>query len=138
MTNIAASVLARLLTLSKDRKEDYQLLLLRYADERLLHRISVSSHASLFVLKGATLFTLWTGRAHRATRDIDRLGFGESTESHILNVFTDVLTQPADDAVRFDLGSPSVEPIREDQTYGGVRIKVLARIGNAKFPVWKL
>ncbi len=82
MTNIAASVLARLLKLSKDRKEDYQLLLLRYANERLLHRISVSSHASRFVLKGAALFTLWTGRAHRATRDIDRLGFGESTESH--------------------------------------------------------
>jgi hypothetical protein len=72
--NIAASVRARLQRLAEQRREDFQLLLTRYANERLLHRLSVSPHASQFILKGAALFTLWTGRAHRATRDLDLLG----------------------------------------------------------------
>lgn len=57
-TNIGASVRAKLLRLSKDRREDYQLLLARYANERLLYRLSVSPHAPAFVLKGAALFTV--------------------------------------------------------------------------------
>ena len=73
----AASVRAQLLKLSKQRNEDHQLILLRYANERLLFRVAASRHAGQFVLKGASLFVLWTGRAHRPTRDIDLLGFGE-------------------------------------------------------------
>lgn len=41
---IAASVRQRLLNLAKARKEDYNLVLTRYALERFLHRISRSEH----------------------------------------------------------------------------------------------
>lgn len=106
---------------------------MRYANERLLHRLSVSPHAEQFVLKGAALFTLWTGRAHRATRDLDLLDFGDPAESRIRQVFADVLRIPVDDdAVVFDPASLQVGPIREDQDYGGVRVELEARIGNAK------
>ena len=131
--NVSASVRARLLKLSKERKEDHQLLLVRYANERLLHRLSLSPHAEQFVLKGAALFTLWTGRAHRATRDLDLLGFGDPAESRMRQVFADVIRMPVDDdAVVFDSASLQVGPIREDQDYGGVRVELEARIGNAK------
>jgi hypothetical protein len=40
--------------------EDFQLLLTRYANERLLVRLAASRHNSQFVLKGAALFTVWT------------------------------------------------------------------------------
>ena len=77
MTNVpkdmGASVRARLLRLARERGEDFQLVLVRYANERLLYRLAKSAHAARFVLKGAALFTLWTGRAHRATRDLDLL-----------------------------------------------------------------
>ena len=69
--DVAASVRARLLRLARERDEDVQLMLTRYANERLLFRLASSRHAQRFVLKGAALFTLWTGRPHRATRDID-------------------------------------------------------------------
>lgn len=132
-TNIGASVRAKLLKLSKERREDYQLLLARYANERLLHRLSVSPYASAFVLKGAALFTLWTGRAHRATRDIDLLGFGEPTEARLRVVFEEVLRlDVVDDGVRFDAASLEVGPIREDQEYGGVRITLRAQIATAQ------
>ena len=59
--NIGASVRARLLRLARERGEDFQLVLIRYANERFLYRLANSSHGSRFVLKGAALFTLWTG-----------------------------------------------------------------------------
>ncbi len=132
-TNIGASVRGRLLKLAKERREDYQLLLARYANERLLHRLSVSPYASAFVLKGAALFTLWTGRAHRATRDLDLLGFGEPTEVRLRAIFEEVLGLAVDDdGVRFDVASLEVGPIREDQEYGGVRITLRADIAGAR------
>ena len=63
-TEIGASVRARLLRLSQERGEDFQLLLSRYANERLLYRLGVSEQGSKFILKGAALFTLWTGKPH--------------------------------------------------------------------------
>lgn len=55
----SASVLARLLNRSRNTGENYNLLLSRFAIERLLYRLSVSPHAGNFVLKGALLFALW-------------------------------------------------------------------------------
>lgn len=76
--DIGASVRARLLHLAHEQKEDFQLVLIRYANERLLFRLASSHHAQNFVLKGAALFTLWTGKPHRATRDLDLLSFGNT------------------------------------------------------------
>ncbi|RKZ16995.1 nucleotidyl transferase AbiEii/AbiGii toxin family protein [bacterium] len=131
--DIGASVRARLLQISRERREDYQLVLTRYANERLLYRLSVSPYADRFVLKGATLFTLWTGVPHRATRDVDLLGLGDPSERHIRSVFAEILTLDVqDDGVLFDLDSLAAGPIREDQAYGGTRAAVIARIAGAK------
>lgn len=56
--NIAVSVRARLLNLAKERGEDFQHVLTRYANERLLYRLASSPHTDKFVLKGATLFAV--------------------------------------------------------------------------------
>ena len=79
--DIGASVRARLSRLSRERAEDFQLVLTRYANERLLFRLGSSRHAPRFVLKGAALFTLWTGRPHRATRDL-RPQEDDATNNH--------------------------------------------------------
>jgi hypothetical protein len=57
--NLSASILARLLTLARQRGDDYSLLLNRFAMERLLARLSTSLYADRFLLKGALLFALW-------------------------------------------------------------------------------
>jgi hypothetical protein len=61
---MAASVRARLAQLAVRHGYDFQQVLTSFAIERLLFRLSVSAHASSFVLKGATLFTLWEGFPH--------------------------------------------------------------------------
>jgi hypothetical protein len=56
---------------------DPNLVLTRYATERLLYRLSRSRHADRFVLKGALLLLVWLGETIRPTRDADLLGFGD-------------------------------------------------------------
>lgn len=131
--DIAASVRARLLHLAKARGDDFQLLLTRYASERLLYRLSKSKHASSFVLKGAALFALWTEKPHRATRDVDLLGFGDATFLRIRSVLVDVIgTRVDDDGLVFDASSLEIGPIREEQEYGGIRAVLIARLAAAK------
>lgn len=130
---VGASVRARLLQLARERGEDFQLVLTRYANERLLFRLASSAHAQQFVLKGASLFTLWTGKPHRATRDLDLLGFGIPGEEHVRQVFAEILALDVpDDGMRFDLDTLAVGLIREEQEYGGVRVELVARVTNAQ------
>ena len=53
--NVAASVQARLLQLSRNSKLSLQDLLERYCTERLLYQLANSPHRSRFILKGAML-----------------------------------------------------------------------------------
>lgn len=78
-SNLGASVRQRLLNLAKERDEDFDLVLTRFALERLLYRIAVSEHAGKFILKGAMLVAVWLPDAFRATRDLDLLGSGDAS-----------------------------------------------------------
>lgn len=71
--NVAASVRQRLLNLSKASGEPFDLVLVRYALERFLFRLSISPFADQFVLKGALLYVVWGNDSYRPTRDGDRL-----------------------------------------------------------------
>lgn len=130
--NLPASILARLLTLAKQRGDDYSLLLNRFALERLLLRISTSPHANRFLLKGALLFALWYDDPHRPTRDADLLGFGPDDEANLTATFRDIAAMHSGDGIVFDPESVKADAIREDNTYGGTRITLVARIGNAR------
>jgi hypothetical protein len=131
--NVVASVRQRLLNRSRETGEDFQQLLTRYAIERLLYRVGASEHAGRFVLKGAMLFALWTGQMHRPTRDLDLLGFGDGSAATLLAVFRDLCAADAgDDGLDFLGDRLAVEPIREDQEYGGQRLRLEVRLGNAR------
>ncbi|HWO26514.1 MAG TPA: nucleotidyl transferase AbiEii/AbiGii toxin family protein [Kofleriaceae bacterium] len=133
LKDVGASVRARLLRLARERGDNYQLLLTRYASERLLYRLARSRHGVSFILKGATLFTVWTGHPYRATRDVDLLGSGDPSEARIAAVFAEVLAFDVDDdGVVFDAGSLEVSSIREDQEYGGLRVEIMARVTAAQ------
>jgi hypothetical protein len=131
----SASVLARLLNRSRGTGENYNLLLSRFAIERLLYRLSVSPHAGNFVLKGALLFALWYDTPHRPTKDADLLGFGADDAKTLRATFEAVGAIDADDGVRYDTDSIRIAPIRDDNTYGGLRLTLLAFIGSARLPV---
>jgi nucleotidyltransferase AbiEii toxin of type IV toxin-antitoxin system len=127
-----ASVLTRLLDLARQRGDDYSLLLNRFGLERLLDRLSRSRHADRFLLKGALLFSLWYDQSHRPTRDADLLGFGADDTDHLRRTFRELAAIDLDDGIVFDPDSVRTEPIREDNAYGGIRVRLVGRIGSAR------
>jgi len=134
--NISASVRARLLNLAKTQGEEFQSTLIRFGIERILYRLSQSPHNDMFVLKGATLFVLWTGKIHRPTQDIDLLGRGSTDSGRLRAIFESVCEQPvADDGLRFLADTIQVTNVREDEQYDGNRITLVAVLGNARIPI---
>ena len=133
--NIGASVRARLLRIARQRGQLFELVLTRYAIERLLYRLSQSAHADRFVLKGAMLLMTWFDEPFRGTRDLDLLGYGDPTPESVLEVFREVLGREGPDGVRFDASGVQIDRIREDNDYGGLRIRTTAEIGGARIAV---
>ncbi len=134
--NMAASVRSRLTTLAHIEGEEPEYLLTRYALERLLYRLGRSAYANTFILKGALLFVLWEGHPHRATRDLDLLGFGPHNVTHIEQVFKELCMLPVeDDGLTFLPDTVHARPIREQQEYGGVRVLLQAQLGTARLRV---
>lgn len=132
-TPAAHSARQRLLEQCRATGEDYSLLLTRFGIERLLYRLSCSEHVEQFVLKGAMLFAAWTGRIHRPTRDLDLLGFGDPSAERLVLIFRRLCHTPVEeDGLRFDAETAMCEPIRDDQEYGGLRVKLLGFLGKAR------
>lgn len=132
-----ASVFQRLRNLARERGEDVSALLAQYAIERLLYRVSRSSHADRFVLKGAMLFRAWTGALHRPTQDVDLLGFGDAQPVQVAADFAAILREVDDptDGVTFDHASIVVEEIRGAREYPGVRVRIPATLATANIVV---
>lgn len=134
--NTAASVRQRLLNLRQAEGGDYNALLTEYAVERFLYRLSKSKLAERFVLKGAMLFRVWSGQLHRPTKDLDLLGKGESTPAKVADAVREIAQTPVpDDGLTFDHDSLAAAEIREEQAYGGIRVKLVAMLGNARIPM---
>lgn len=133
--NIGASVRARLQNLSRESGQSFELILTRYALERLLYRQSTSAYAGRFVLKGAMLPTSWFEDPHRATRDLDRLGFGDPNPDAMVAAFREILATDVDDGVEFDVDALRVDQIREAFDYGGLRLRTTASISGARIVV---
>jgi hypothetical protein len=132
---MAASVRQRLLNLSREEGRVFDVVLVTYGLERLIYRLSVSEYRNSFILKGGMLVTLWTADEKRFTRDADFLGHGELSEDHLMAVFTEVMNIEVDDGLVFDARALAASPIREDQEYGGVRLKTVAYIGRTRIPI---
>lgn len=132
MSNVAVSVRARLLNVAKAQGVDFNQVLVRFALERILYRLSQSQHADRFLLKGALLFTLWYDMPHRATRDADLLGFGASDLDSITQTFRDIASVVVDDGIVFDSISVIAEEIRKDAGYAGVRILISGELAKAR------
>jgi Nucleotidyl transferase AbiEii toxin, Type IV TA system len=135
-TNIGASVRQRLLNLSRKDGSDFQVLLTRYVLERLLYRLGISPLRDEFVLKGAMLHPVWLKNPYRYTRDLDLHAHGEEDADMALRAFKTILAAAVDDdGIIFDVDGLVAEPIRENASYGGVRLSTSAKLGGARIPV---
>jgi predicted nucleotidyltransferase component of viral defense system len=134
--NQIASIRQRRRNKAAETGEVFDFVLSRYAVERLLYRLSVSDLAEQFVLEGAMLFYLWNHAMHRPTRDVDFLGFGPAETEALEQDFRRIVAIPGpDDGLTFFADTISASPIREDGVYGGVRVKLMVKLGNIRIPL---
>lgn len=135
LTNVAASVRARLLNLARETKRPLDQLLTRYALERLLYRLGRSEYRERYVLKGALLAATWFDSPHRPTRDVDFLALGDPSMDILLSRFREIASVVADDGLEYDVAALKAELIREAQDYGGVRLRTIATLAGARIPI---
>lgn len=131
----AASIRQRLLDLARAEGRVHEVVLVRYALERLLYRLSISPHRDRFALKGGMLVARWIGGSHRETRDADFLGFGERAPNDLKATFAEIMAKSVDDALAFDVGALQADQIREGMEYGGVRLRTMAYLDRTRIPV---
>ncbi len=133
--NIAASVRQKLLDIAKKSGEPFDLLLVRYALERFLYRISISPLADRFMLKGALLYFVWGQDSYRPTRDGDLLASGSSELRDMEKTFKQICGVAFEDGIVFEAESVRAQEIAEEKAYSGIRVNFVARLAGAKIPV---
>lgn len=104
----------------------------------MLKRLERSPYASKFILKGGSLFVIWSeGFSYRPTLDADFEFIGDGSPENLKRVFCEIADLPGEEEDGFRIDSDSVHavPVREDDQYGGVRVAMIARIGKVKVPI---
>ncbi len=134
--NPGASIRALLLNIARQQGRDYNALLIQYAQERFLYRLSVSPFSSHFLLKGALLLRVYPLPAGRPTKDIDLLGFGIGNEiPSISRALEAILQVQCNDGVVFLPEKTRIQKITAQAEYFGARAKVQCLIGGARITI---
>lgn len=128
-----ASIKEKLKNVAKREGKPFDYLLTLYLIERFLYRLSISRYADKFVLKGGVLLYTILDEKARATKDVDMLA---RELNNSLEDFSDILREicmmESDDALFFDVETLSIERIKEDAAYEGVRAKISAFLDRTK------
>lgn len=120
--------------LAKEHGLKPQEVLQMYLFEHLLMRLSKSSYADRFVLKGGLLISSMTGIYQRTTMDMDATVIGmDMDEESITNAIVDICSVDVDDGMRYAF--ERVEPIREGDEYANWRAHINVRYGRIDAPV---
>ena len=138
ITNVPASVHARLLNVARSRGTQLNFLLQSYAAERFLYRLGLSPVSDRFTLKGATLFVVWGGDTFRGTGDVDLLRSGYPGQEALRRDLAAIGTVPCpEDGVVFGVGEADIllRRLPLDRTQGAVRARMNASLGSIRLPL---
>lgn len=131
--NIPVSVRQRLSNIARSENRIALDLLHYYAMERFLYRLSKSSHADSFILKGALLLHVFGGELSRATKDIDFLAKIENSEGSLANSLKEIMQIPSEsDGIQFHPDTLSISKTQWDSRDRGMRADFLATLGTSK------
>lgn len=123
--------IARSATATSGTGAPTQEYLIRHTLESFLDRLTRTSNAGDFVLKGGVLLAAYGVR--RPTKDADTNAvYADVTAEHLAQVVRDIAALGVDDGVVFDLDTISVQEIREQADYPGLRVRVAVSIGPWK------
>ncbi len=125
MIKNAMSLKAKINNVAKKEKVLPQAVMQTYMLERLLERISISKYKDNFILKGGMLISSIIGIDNRSTMDMDTTIKGFKLDKENLeNILQEIIKIDANDNIKFKI--ISIENIREDDDYGGLRVHLQA------------
>ena len=131
----ATRLKARISAYAKYNAIPAQVVLQNFMFERIAERIARSRFAPNFILKGGLLLSSMLGLDKRSTMDMDTTIVGlPLTEDKIVEVIQEILNEPLDDNVTFEIVSSI--PIRKDDVYGGFCLKLNAVYESVTTPIF--
>jgi len=134
MTDIGASVIARLRNKAKTSGKPFLVHLQLFCQEEFLRKISLSKYADNLVLKGGMFLYTLTGFESRATLDVDfLLRYLPSSVEDVQRVVKEILSvDTGNDFISFEVNG--FEPITPQRKYQGVSFRLIGKIKNTKTP----
>ena len=134
MTDVAASVLAKLKNKAKASGISYQQCLQLFFQEEFLRRLAGSKYAENFVLKGGLFIYTLTNFESRATVDVDFLMRGLNNDlARMDEIIGEILAvDTGNDFVTFKAGK--TEPIAVQRKYHGISTQITGYIKNVRVP----
>ena len=131
MSGNIESIKTRLRNYSKKRNKVHQFTIIRFFQERLLYRLSISGYQKNFLLKGGALIYSFNKEESRPTLDIDLLADKiRPNEDNIKRIFEEICSIVFEDGVIFESDKITTGRIVKEGNYSGIRVKVKAWLGN--------
>ncbi|MCR5608020.1 MAG: nucleotidyl transferase AbiEii/AbiGii toxin family protein [Lachnospiraceae bacterium] len=132
--NMAASVLTRLKSQSKEEKIPFQIVLQLFAQEEFLRKLSLSKYTKNMILKGGMFIYTITEFNSRPTRDIDFMvrnlnGSIENIEKNMREICT---INTGNEFISLEVSG--TEQITLDKKYPGVKTIFMGRIEKVRIP----
>ncbi|URK68047.1 nucleotidyl transferase AbiEii/AbiGii toxin family protein [Streptococcus oralis] len=130
MFSNANSFKAKIKNISKDKGIPAQQVQQHYLIEQVLKLISTSSYRDSFIVKGGYLIGQMIGLDKRTTMDLDvTLRGTEMSRENLIHIFEEILCSKTDG---FSFSVDKLEPIRQDDEYGGFSLKLNATFDTLK------
>ena len=129
--NTAQSVKDKLKNISKEKNVDFNSVLRFYMYDRFIERLAKSKYKENFILKGGFYLSNIFGIDNRSTMDIDTaIRNVEFTEINLVTMITEIINLDIEDNVSFEI--KKIEPIRDEDEYGGFRITFIFKLENMR------
>lgn len=124
---------ARIRNLAQEEGIPAQVVLQNFMFERFFARLCKSTVRENLILKGGTLISQYLGLSRRTTMDIDlTMANASLTETTVSALIQSVFSVKLNDNVRWSLNA--LEPIRNEDQYGGYRVKIVATLDSIAVP----
>ena len=124
MFSNAMSFKAKIKNIAKEKGIPPQQVQQHYLIEEVLNLISKSSYRNSFIVKGGYLIGQMIGLDKRTTMDLDVTLKGNSlNRDNLINIFEEIVSNTTS---VFSFTLDKLEPIRQDDIYGGFSIKLNA------------
>ena len=134
MTDVAASVLAKLKNKAKAVGVSYQQCLQLFMQEEFLRKLSKSGLKKFLVLKGGLFIYTLTNFESRATIDVDFLLRDMSNSINVVETLIDEILKVPTGNDYIEMTASGFEEISPQRKYHGISAQIVGKIKNVRVP----